>query len=77
VTELKFRNINATPDDPVQSWGVEGILACIERGHLRYWRKLAVALHQDEDIREKTRIALGLIEFPTGASAVFKRLCGI
>jgi hypothetical protein len=32
MSVLQFRNINATPDDPVEKWGVEGILAAIDRG---------------------------------------------
>ena len=35
VSALQFRNINATPDDPVERWGVEGILAAIDRGPCR------------------------------------------
>ena len=26
MPELKFRNLNVTPDDPVEQWGVEGLL---------------------------------------------------
>lgn len=41
---LRFRNITATPDDPVEQWGVEGILAAIDRGSLRHWRRIAAAV---------------------------------
>jgi hypothetical protein len=37
---LKFRNINVSPDDPVEKWGVEGILCAFERGHVDDWRKI-------------------------------------
>ena len=37
---LKFRNIDVTPDDPVEMWGVEGILCAFERGHVNDWRKI-------------------------------------
>lgn len=30
---LRFRNIDATPADPVESWGFEGMLAAIDRGY--------------------------------------------
>lgn len=40
---LKFRNINATPLDPVEAWGPEGILTALERGTLKYWERIAVA----------------------------------
>ncbi|WP_431306159.1 helix-turn-helix domain-containing protein [Mycobacterium hubeiense] len=44
---LQFRNINASPDDPVECWGVEGILAAIDRGSLPHWRRIAAAVRQD------------------------------
>jgi DNA-binding transcriptional regulator YiaG len=44
---LKFRNIDASPDDPVETWPFEGILAAVERGTLPAWRRLAVAIQAD------------------------------
>jgi transcriptional regulator with XRE-family HTH domain len=44
---LAFRNIEATPDDPVEQWGVEGIETAIERGSLRHWRRIAAAVLSD------------------------------
>lgn len=41
---LKFRNINTSPDDPVEAWPFEGILASVERGTLPDWRRLANAI---------------------------------
>jgi hypothetical protein len=41
---LRFRNITATPDDPVEQWGVEGILAAIDRGSLPHWRRVVEAV---------------------------------
>ena len=49
---LKFRNIDATPDDPVSAWGFEGMLAAIDRGYARDWRKLVAALAADPSLRE-------------------------
>jgi hypothetical protein len=37
---LKFRNINVSPDDPVEKWGSEGILCAFERGGVEDWRKV-------------------------------------
>jgi len=70
MIELRFRNINVTPDDPVSQWGFEGILACLERGHLKYWRKLAQAL-QGEDgpqVRADLAIAISCMEIPLKAT---------
>jgi hypothetical protein len=44
---LKFRNIDASPDDPVETWPFEGILAAVERGSLPDWRRLATAIRAD------------------------------
>jgi DNA-binding transcriptional regulator YiaG len=46
-TGLKFRNITASPDDPVEAWPFEGILAAVERGTLPDWRRLARAIEAD------------------------------
>ena len=37
---LKFRNIEVSPSDPVEMWGVEGILSAFERGGVEDWRKI-------------------------------------
>jgi hypothetical protein len=47
TTALKFRNLDASPDDPVESWPFEGILAAVERGTLPDWRRLAAAIRAD------------------------------
>jgi DNA-binding transcriptional regulator YiaG len=47
TTALKFRNIEASPDDPVETWPFEGILAAVERGTLPDWRRLATAIQAD------------------------------
>lgn len=46
-TGLAFRNIDASPDDPVETWPFEGIVAAVERGFLPDWRRLARAIHAD------------------------------
>ena len=47
TTALKFRNIEASPEDPVETWPFEGILAAVERGTLPDWRRLAKAVNAD------------------------------
>ena len=47
TTELKFRNLEASPEDPVETWPFEGILAAVERGTLPDWRRLAKAIYAD------------------------------
>ncbi len=31
---LRFRNFDVTPEDPVEKWGVEGLVIVIDRGSL-------------------------------------------
>jgi DNA-binding transcriptional regulator YiaG len=47
TTALRFRNIDVSPDDPVETWPFEGILAAVERGTLPDWRRLATAIRTD------------------------------
>lgn len=47
MPELKFRNLNVTPDDPVEQWGVEGLLTAIDRGSLRHWKRILAAVEAD------------------------------
>ena len=41
---LRFRNVDASPEDPVDTWPFEGILAAVDRGTLPDWRRLAAAI---------------------------------
>jgi transcriptional regulator with XRE-family HTH domain len=47
MTTLRFRNIDATPDDPVDEWGFEGILTAVERGQLPEWRRIVSTVRRD------------------------------
>jgi len=44
---VRFRNLNVTPDDPVESWGDEGIQTALERGGLLEWRRITKAVLSD------------------------------
>jgi DNA-binding transcriptional regulator YiaG len=44
---LAFRNVDASPDDPVAEWPLEGVLAALERGGLSHWRRLAAEIRRD------------------------------
>lgn len=48
---LRFRNLDVTPDDPVEAWGFEGMLAAIDRGYAADWRKLVAAVASNPDLR--------------------------
>jgi len=44
---LAFRNIDVTPEDPVQTWHTEGIQTALERGDLSHWRRIAAEVRLD------------------------------
>ncbi|MDN5914807.1 MAG: hypothetical protein L0I76_06810 [Pseudonocardia sp.] len=44
---LTFRNLDVSPDDPVENWPTEAVLTALERGGLGQWRRLAAAIRAD------------------------------
>jgi len=54
---LKFRNINVSPDDSVERWGVEGILCAFERGYIDDWRKIWKSIHVDKSKKVTEEVA--------------------
>lgn len=66
---LAFRNLNITPGDPVDQWGVEGLLAAIERGDITHWRRIARALREQPRGKVSKELAevLQLVENPAMA----------
>ncbi|MGH3692574.1 MAG: helix-turn-helix domain-containing protein [Pseudonocardiaceae bacterium] len=44
---LVFRNVEVSPEDPVEVWPTEAVLTALERGGLGHWRRLAAAIEQD------------------------------
>lgn len=47
MTALAFRNVSASPNDPVAEWPQEAIQAALERGSLSHWRRLARAIRDE------------------------------
>ncbi|MGH9113389.1 MAG: helix-turn-helix domain-containing protein [Acidimicrobiales bacterium] len=44
---LTFRNVEVSPDDPVETWPAEAIATALVRGDLGHWRRLADAIQVD------------------------------
>lgn len=44
---LRFRNVNARPSDPVDTWLTEAVIAALERGGLSDWRRVVAAVRRD------------------------------
>ena len=47
MSTLTFRNVDASPDDPVSEWPLEAIQTALERGSLEHWRRLASEVWSD------------------------------
>ncbi|MDR1295583.1 MAG: helix-turn-helix domain-containing protein [Bifidobacteriaceae bacterium] len=65
---LRFRNITATPDDPVSEWGVEGLAAAIERGGITHLQRIArrVLDEPDGDVALDLGQAIAITDTPLG-----------
>lgn len=44
---LRFRNVAASPDDPVETWPAEALQTALSRGQLSDWRRIARAIRDD------------------------------
>jgi DNA-binding transcriptional regulator YiaG len=70
---LRFRNLDIDPDAPVNEWGVEGMLAAIDRGRLSDWRRVARALAVDAEGAMADDLAQALtVAEPSGANALLR-----
>jgi DNA-binding transcriptional regulator YiaG len=47
MSPLAFRNVDASPDDPVSEWPLEAIQTALERGGLEHWRRLGEAIRAE------------------------------
>lgn len=47
MSTLVFRNVDASPDDPVSGWPIEAIQTVLERGGLEHWRRLACVIQAE------------------------------
>lgn len=76
-TPLRFRNVDASPEDPVVSWPFEGVLAALERGTLPDWRRLVSAIDADpwgtvaREVEDAVRLDL-----PYGVGELFTAAIG-
>lgn len=44
TASLVFRNLDVSPEDPVETWPTEAVEAAMERGSLTEWARLASAI---------------------------------
>ncbi|NDL59118.1 helix-turn-helix domain-containing protein [Phytoactinopolyspora mesophila] len=69
---LTFRNLTITPDSPVNEWGVEGILAAIDRGGIDDWQRVAaeVIAHPHGSVADDLAVAIELAESTSSAAVL-------
>lgn len=77
MSALAFRNVDASPTDPVSGWPQEAIQAALERGGLADWRRLAAAI-QVEPWGPVARRVEEVLTYnrPYGVAAAFERAMG-
>lgn len=46
MNAVVFRNVEASADDPVETWPFEAVVAALERGDLPQWRRLVEAVRE-------------------------------
>jgi len=44
---LAFRNVNASPTDPVATWPTEAVQTALERGDLEHWQRLTTEIMRE------------------------------
>ena len=73
ASTLRFRNLNVSPDDPVETWPFEGILAALERGTLPDWRRIVSAIEKDPwgPVARQVEEAISM-ELPSGVAPLFR-----
>ncbi|MBD8078403.1 helix-turn-helix domain-containing protein [Cellulosimicrobium arenosum] len=71
---LRFRNIDVSPDDPVETWGVDGLATAIERGYLVHWRRIARAVETAPDgpVSRDLEEALAIVEPDSAAASLLR-----
>jgi len=71
---LKFRNLETSPDQPVSQWPGEAVLAAMERGSLRDWRRLVRAVQEDPWGRTARQVEQALqVSRPYGIAPAMER----
>jgi DNA-binding transcriptional regulator YiaG len=72
---LVFRNIDASPADPVESWPTEAVITALERGGLSDWHRLGEAIRTDPwgPVARKVETALTCVQ-PYGVDVAMRRI---
>ena len=77
TSRLKFRNVDADPAAPVETWPIEGLRAALERGSLTDYRRVAAAIRRDPwgDVARRVEQVLSFTA-PYGSAVLLRRAIG-
>lgn len=73
MSDLRFRNVDAEPSDPVSTWPTEAVMAALERGDIGDWSRLAAAVKADPwgQVARRIEDALAVVR-PYGVAPLFQ-----
>lgn len=75
MSSLIFRNVDASPDEPVSTWPLEAIQTALERGGLGNWRRMADAIRAEPWGPVARRVEEAAVySRPYGVAAAFERV---
>jgi hypothetical protein len=74
MSPVSFRNVDASPEDPVSEWPQEAVQTALERGGLADWRRLAAAIEAEPwgPLARRVEEVLGYSR-PYGVAEAFER----
>ena len=69
---LAFRNVDANPADPVETWPAEAVRTALERGGLSHWKRLQASIMDDPwgPVARRVEEAIA-VDSPYGTGALF------
>ena len=59
MSALRFRNLDVSPEEPVEDWPFEGVVTAIERGALPDWQRLAAAIKAEPLFARSPLVVIG------------------
>lgn len=78
MSTLAFRNVDASPGDPVSAWPIEAIQTALERGGLTDWRSIAAAIRVEPwgAVTRRVEAVLGYSQ-PYGIAKAMERVISL
>ena len=73
---LAFRNVDADPADPVESWPYEALVTALERGLIHDWHRISQAIKRDPwgAVARDVEAYLGYADPAAGVSALMREV---